>query len=299
MGLHDRRYWRGDDGRDGSGGGTTVSLGLPRPGRAVGGLLIANFIVFLLQMFMDRPSAEFRAGTMSAWFGVTVGSFYEVWRYLTFQFLHADPWHIVMNMFGLYMLGCPLERQWGPRRFLTFYLVCGAVAGLAYVVIGAIGGIPSWVPIIGASGGVFATLLACAVLFPDFKIVLVILLVPIRVAAVVIFGGMLLLMLWVFARGGIEQGLSDAAHLGGAGAAACWIWVLPKVSSIGSDWMANRRRGAWDRKMRKRQADEDRIDAILKKIREHGLDSLSSSEKRELQEATRRQQEEDRRISRM
>ena len=113
---------------------------------------------------------------------------------MTFQFLH-DPtslWHIGLNMLGLYMFGTPLERHWGTKKFLRFYLSCGVAAGVAYVAIGAALGNASWIPLIGASGGVYGILLACAVLFPTFRVILFIFPVPIRLAAILIFGGMLL-----------------------------------------------------------------------------------------------------------
>jgi len=103
MGLDDRRYGqsgRGGDmfgGRGGGGGGMGMSM--PKLTPAVKVLLIINVAVYVLQLFFDQPS-RFNVGQMSAYFGVTVNSFWQLWRYVTFQFLHAtgDIWHLVMNM---------------------------------------------------------------------------------------------------------------------------------------------------------------------------------------------------------
>ncbi|HUU91631.1 MAG TPA: rhomboid family intramembrane serine protease, partial [Phycisphaerae bacterium] len=186
MGLHDRPYWKDSDQTGGGSGG--MSLGMPKPTRMVKYLLIINLAAFLAQVFLE-VTLKFRLSTI---FGATVGGFWQLWRYVTFQFLH-DPrslWHIGLNLLGLYMFGTPLEGRWGSRRFLTFYLTCGAVAGVAYVVMGGVLALPHGIPLIGASGGVYGILLACAVLFPNFRVILVLFPVPIRLAAVIIFGGM-------------------------------------------------------------------------------------------------------------
>ena len=114
MGLHDRTYWREDAPQfsDGGGGGPMgrMRLNFPKPARAIRTLLIINVIVFIAQQFADRPTPEYHAGMMSMWLGVTVAGSWQIWRYVTFQFLHADFWHIVLNMLGLYILGTPQTR---------------------------------------------------------------------------------------------------------------------------------------------------------------------------------------------
>ena len=109
-----------------------MRLGMPKPTRAVKYLLVANFAVFLVQeLFIIRHV------NLAEYFGATAEGWWQVWRYLTFQFLH-EPYnllHIVLNMLGLYMLGTPLETLWGPKRFLQFYLSCGAFAGVVYVIV--------------------------------------------------------------------------------------------------------------------------------------------------------------------
>lgn len=288
MGLHNRPYWRDDESpMTGSRGG--ISFGLPRPGLAVKGLLIANIAVYLLQVFLDRH------GRMSSLLGATVHDAWQVWRYVTFQFLHSpnDPWHILLNMLGVYMLGTPLEALWGWRRFLRFYLICGIVAGVAYVVIGALGGVPHGMPIIGASGGVYAIVLACAVFFPHFQIILLFFPVPIRLAAIIIFAVMIFTVVSSLAVNNADRAMSDVAHLGGAVAAAVWIWVVP--AAIGAKHQATRRlnQGAWQRKMRRQAEEGAEIDRILQKIHDEGVGSLTGREKQMLQDATRRQQEEE------
>lgn len=269
-------------------------VGVPRPSRVVKYLLLINIGVFVVQLLAG--------GVLEAWFGVTLGGFWQPWRYVTFQFLHSrfGLWHLGLNMLGLYMLGSPLERQWGARRFLTFYLSCGATAGVAYVLAGALVG-GSWnTPLIGASGGVYGILLACAVLMPHVRIILLLFPVPIRLAAVLIFGAMALVLLRSV-RAGVYSGQfwSDVAHMGGAAAAAVWLWGVPRVSRYAADARRSSRKGTWERKMRRRQDEEAEIDRILQKIHTDGISSLSRREKRTLQQASRRQGDEDRRVTRL
>jgi membrane associated rhomboid family serine protease len=293
MGLENRPYWREDVGAP-----RGLTVGVPRPGPVVTAMLIANLAVFVAQAFLDRPTREHRFGAMSELLGVTVAGFWQLWRYVTFQFLHGDYWHILLNMLGVYMLGGPLEHRWGSRRFLAFYLTCGAAAGVAYVLIGLGFDLHPFVPIIGASGAVYGIVLACAALFPHFQIILLFFPVPIRLAAILIFGGMALLVLQALGEGAVGAAMSDVAHLGGAVAAAGWIWGVPSVRTMRRQAVGKAERGAWERKMREGAEEEAEIDRILRKIHDHGLNSLTRAEKELLQDATRREREEERQVRR-
>ena len=295
MGLYDRPYMKEDGGGGlfpggGSpGGGRGMMVGMPRAGKAVKILLLINIVVFILQ-HLFAMAFKFE---LSRYFGATPGAFWQVWRYITFQFLHSKGgiWHIALNMLGLYMLGTPLEQRWGSRQFVKFYLTCGVVAGIAYVVIGNLAG--QWmrdIPIVGASGGVYGVVLACAVLFPHFKLIFFLFPVPIRLACLIIFGGMFFVIMGGISSGQLSgQFWSDVAHLGGAVAAAVWIWVLPKFKSSVTEARDNINKGAWQRKMQRLSEQQAEIDRILDKIHEEGIVSLSDREKKILKEASKRQ----------
>jgi membrane associated rhomboid family serine protease len=270
---------------------------MPRPARVVKWLLIINVVAFVAQIFSKGWTTE--------WFAARLSDWPQVWRYLTFQFLHDahNFWHIALNMLGLYMLGTPLEQRWGGRRFLRFYLSCGAAAGIAYVVMQAAVGprvIPDWFPLVGASGGVYAILLAAAVFFPHYRLILFLFPVPIRFAAVLIFGFMILTVLMGISDGSFPPGFwSDVAHLGGAVAAAVWVWLLPKLRGMMSEAGQNAQQGAWERKLQRQNRRQEQIDDILDKIAREGIASLTEREKQALQDATRRQREEDQRIEKL
>lgn len=298
MSVYDRPYMRDDSGPSygGEGGGTGgggISWGLPKLTPVVKWLLIINVVVFIIQSLVAERYPEF-----NRFFGVSVSRFWAVWTYLTFQFLHGGIGHILLNMAVLYFIGTTLEQLWGGRAFLRFYLGCGAAAGLLFVIISAISQTNPNSYLIGASGGVFGLLLACAICVPQFRLVFLFFPVPIRPAAVVIFGIMIFTVLSAFVNGNTQSALSDVAHLGGALAAAFRIWVWPalrgqKIRSQDANPAANNK-GAWKRRMEKEAADEREVDRILEKIQQEGIGSLSDRERKTLQQATARQREKDR-----
>lgn len=259
--------------------------GLSKPGPAVGGLLIANLIMYVIQHIVPATNN-----------GLTVipALWWEVWRYITFQFLHGGVMHILFNMLGLYFLGNHLERAWGPKRFLRFYLICGAFAGLTHVTLTFLFGWNPYIPLLGASGGVYAVIMACAILFPGIKLILMFFPVPIRFAVMLFLGVALLSLL-----SGDSGGVSHAAHFGGMVFGGAWIWLLPKAKQATANAQAKVQQGTWERKMHKEQASREEIDKILDKIGKNGIGSLTGREKKILQDATEQQRREDQRINKL
>ena len=289
MGLHNRTYMQDDQGGGsygggGFGGGMRAGQ-MPKPGRAVTALLIANIAMFFLQILPN----------VNDYLTLVPARWWFVWNYITFQFLHADPIHLIFNMLGLYFLGMVLERAWGPRRFVTFYFACGVFAGMCHVIMTFAMGGYTGIPLLGASGGVYGIVVACAILFPQIRLVLLFFLVPIRFAAVLFLGVAVYSML----DAGDGGGVAHAAHLGGAVMAAVWVWVLPRLQGAAQEASLARKQGSWDRKMKQRADEQAEIDRILDKIRVKGLNSLSHREKDTLQKATKRQQAEEDRAHRL
>ncbi len=287
MGLHDRQYWREDfdQGERGSGGPRFRGIlgGMPKPTSMVKWLLIANIVVFVLQLTPEHVVEKAFAVIPSAW--------WQLWRYATFQFLHGGLLHLLFNMLGLYFLGMILEGAWGAKRFLVFYLSCGAFAGLCHVVM-TFAFDPTHIErtLVGASGGVFAIVLVCAVLFPQIRLIFFLFPLPIRFVAALFIGLAVYNLLSGIARGGFVGVISDAAHLGGAAAGAFWIWVLPRFRKSFTNARTKRSSGAWQRKLLKQADEQAEIDRILYKIHEQGIASLTAGEKRTLKNATRQQQ---------
>jgi membrane associated rhomboid family serine protease len=122
--------------------------------------------------------------------------------------------HVAFNMLALVMFGAPLEYTWGNKRFLSYYLVCVAGAGVCQLLVGA------WAvqqggdvyPTIGASGGVFGLLLAYGMLFPNQRVMLLIPPIPMKARTLVIVYGAIELFL---GASGFQPGVAHFAHLGG------------------------------------------------------------------------------------
>lgn len=174
-------------------------------------LIIANVIGFLLQLSFD--------GLMMQWFalwprdGTGFGALplSAPWQLVTYSLLHGDMFHILFNMFALWMFGSSLERVWGAKR-MAFAYVSAVIAGaIAQLVVGAALETGSG-PVIGASAGVFGILLAYALVFPHTRIMLLIPPIPLPARVFVALYAALELFLGVT---GTQAGVAHFAHLGG------------------------------------------------------------------------------------
>lgn len=139
----------------------------------------------------------------------------QVWRFVTFQFLHSSTLHLLGNMVGLYFFGPIVEAHFGRRRYLAFYLLCGLAAPLTYVILSLthVIAIEPWQPLIGASSGVFGLLVAAAMIAPDAEVFSIVMPVTVGTLAIV---GLLLAAFAVFESVyAVNAGGPQAAHLGG------------------------------------------------------------------------------------
>lgn len=176
-------------------------------------LLVANGLVFLLQAALGN--APFVSLMLWPWGSQEAGGYgFMPWQLLSYGFLHGSFAHVVFNMLALLMFGAPLEYVWGQRRFMSYYLVCVAGAGLCQLLVG------SWAvaegggayPTLGASGGVFGLLLAYGMLFPNQRVMLLIPPIPMKARTLVfVYGALELLMGFT----GLQPGVAHFAHLGG------------------------------------------------------------------------------------
>lgn len=167
------------------------------------GIIIANVLVYLLEITLGNNLIS----SFALW---PLGSQFLPWQLLTYAFLHGSVTHILFNMFGVYMFGADMERVWGGRRYLTYYLVCAVSAGLMQLLVTSLTG--AYYPTIGASGAVFGLLLAFALTFPERRIMLLIPPIPLPAKIFVLLYGGLELVLGVT---GTQAGVAHFAHLGG------------------------------------------------------------------------------------
>ena len=173
---------------------------------AVKWLLIANVGVFLIQYFTVGTSLQEPVWDLALEHGFHVRT---VWQLFTYLFLHGGVWHLLMNMFTLWMFGRTLETEWGTREFLKYYFLCGVGAGICDVVVNSLLG-HSAGRTIGASGAIYGLLLAFGVLYPN-QTVLFNFLFPIRAKYFVMIYGALALL----GAMNMNSGVSNIAHLGG------------------------------------------------------------------------------------
>jgi membrane associated rhomboid family serine protease len=169
-------------------------------------LLVANGLVFALQ----QMSFEFMMINFALWPATHSQSPFMPWQLLTYGFLHGNLTHIAFNMFGLWMFGQDLERLWGPKRFLTYFLVCVVGAGFVQLLVAGFQG--GLYPTVGASGGLFGILLAYGLTFPNRIVVPLFPPIPMRAITFVVVFGLLELYLGV---SGSAPGIANFAHLGG------------------------------------------------------------------------------------
>ncbi|MBI3666632.1 MAG: rhomboid family intramembrane serine protease [Acidobacteria bacterium] len=178
--------------------------------RGVKWLLIINFAVFVFFFFLGMWNRDVAISFLEIFglrpSGVLRGA---IWQPFTYLFLHGGYWHILFNMLTLWMFGADLEREWGTRRFLNYYFVCGVGAALMDVAVNlALHKVGTLT--IGASGAIYGVLLAFGLLYPT-RTVYFSFLFPIQAKYfVLIMGGIAFMS--SFDRG---SAVSNVAHLGG------------------------------------------------------------------------------------
>src|ERR1700745_2975674 len=157
-------------------------------------LIIANVAVYILEAFIKYFGGPGGYTWLLKWFGLVpagVIPLLRIWQPFTYLFLHdiTDIWHIVLNMFTLWMFGREVELVWGRDRFLRYYFLTGVGAGILNVIATTIPALwthqYSYVPTIGASGAIFGILIACAILFPDRRAYIIPIPVPIKMKWIV------------------------------------------------------------------------------------------------------------------
>jgi membrane associated rhomboid family serine protease len=145
-----------------------------------------------------------------------------VWQLATYMFLHGGIFHIVFNMLALWMFGTELERTWGTRYFLKFYLVVGVGAAALTVLFSLLPfGFARQLQhanVIGASGAIYGLLLAHALYFPDRPIYMY-LLFPIPAKIFVAIMGAIAFLSSMSDAGGV----ANATHLGGLAVAYLFL----------------------------------------------------------------------------
>jgi len=174
-------------------------------------LIVANVGVFFLQAAGGLALVAWFALWPPAPSGPVVAPSFQLWQLVSYSFLHGSLAHLFFNMFALYMFGSDIERLFGARFYVHYYLASVVAAALCHLLYtGWVGGPP--VPTVGASGGVYGLLLAYGMFFPRRTVVLLIPPIPMPARVFVTLYGALELFLG-FTQ--LQTGVAHFAHLGG------------------------------------------------------------------------------------
>lgn len=304
-------------------------------------LLIANVVVFLATMLLSYVGLDLNR-VLGLHFILAPN--FQAYQLLTYMFAHGGWSHIFFNMFALWMFGGIVERTWGPRKFLFYYMVCGIGAGLfqelaqlgefyyiasnklanfniSQTMLVAEANAPmlnSWTTV-GASGAIYGILLAFGMLYPEERMFIFPLPVPIKAKWFVVgYAAIELFMAFSTAN----DGVAHIAHLGGMVFGFFLIRYWRRHPSIGYGRRGGQQffdslRSSWERRTNKhangfnsstrqsnssantrsesdwdynarRKAQQEEVDRILDKIRRSGYDSLTREEKQRLFDNSRK-----------
>jgi membrane associated rhomboid family serine protease len=290
----------------------------PQPQRltaAVQAFIAINIAVAFLQVVGVLPYAD-----LAAWLGFDLGSLpSRWWTPITYMFVHVGVWHVLANMYGLYLFGPRLEHAWGSKKLAWFYLFCGLGGVVFQMLFIRTGGL------VGASAAVFGVMTAYAMQWPDDEIYLMFV-VPMRVRTLVVGLFVFNLVMGVVATGdGGGTNIAYFAHAGGVIAAYAYMrmaastgidQVRQRVASLPDadeppraiprnlprrergdevdDIVAKSKAIAAKRAVtlaptsRRREAKADELNRVLDKIIETGIESLTGDERKILEESSRR-----------
>jgi membrane associated rhomboid family serine protease len=243
----------------------------------VGRLILANVVVFVLQQLFPPVFTVVFALTPRA----VVEHFY-VWQLGTYMFLHGGFMHLFFNMLILFIFGSTLEMVWGGRQFIKYYLACGVGAGLFSIIFSYNH------PVVGASGAIFGLYLAYAMVFPNNYVYLYFL-IPVKAKHLV--AGLVVFQLAMGLSG--PSGIAYFAHLGGMATGLLFFRSAIR-DKFKLNLGAKRRWNTYQRERRDRQDEHEteNIDSILDKISAKGYENLSTTEKRILENYSRKRNQE-------
>lgn len=180
-------------------------------------IIAVNLVVYILLQFsnirIQGYSLIYYLSLIPAWFSKGY-----LWQYVTYMFVHVDFFHILFNMYMLFMFGSMLERALGTKEFLLFYFLTGTLAGVLGSVYYNLTGMAN-VVVYGASGAIYALMFLASVMVPNGRVMLFFL-IPIRLG-VLILG---FLIIEIFSSIFISNGVSSVVHVGGM--LVAWLYCV-------------------------------------------------------------------------
>ena len=236
-------------------------------------IISVNFGIFVLQSLSQSEALFFPL------FGLVpklVWSDRMVWQPFTYLFLHGGVWHILINMFVLWMFGGELERLWGKHEFLKFYFITGIGSGLVTMLFD----LQSMTPIVGASGAVYGVLLAYGLTYPN-RTVYLYGIIPVKSIWFVLGIGLIAFM-------SSFNNMSQISHMTHLSGMLIGYFMLKKPFRLSGRWFQIRKKTLEyriqkeEKKMSRQFQVERDINRILDKINQKGFDSLTVEEQERL-----------------
>ncbi|OWV08277.1 MULTISPECIES: rhomboid family intramembrane serine protease [unclassified Fibrobacter] len=230
---------------------------------------------------------------------------YEAWRYVTYMFVHVDFWHFLFNMLMLWMFGSDVVDMMGSKHFTGMYMFCGIFAAVFSLVMCVLGLTNN--PIIGASGALMGLFVAYYKFFPN-RVILMFMFFPMRIKYAMWF--MVGIDVFMAPSG---DGVAHLAHLGGVVGGFIYMHFYErgfgKIGGLADKFERAARKargpkfkmndgGRAESSRSSRKSDEPlegevfyvdenkRMDEILKKVNESGINSLTDSERKFLLDAS-------------
>ncbi len=242
-------------------------------------IISINFLIFILQYLSGMEDELFTV------FGIVPSKTFGelmLWQPFTYLFFHGGIWHVLINMFVLWMFGSELEKFWGKKEFLRFFFITGIGSGLITILFS----LSSTNPVVGASGAIYGVLLAYGLLFPN-RLVYLYFLIPIKVKYLVMLIGAIAFF------SSLNPGNSNISHLTHlSGMVIGFIYLRSSINwNTINHFVIHRKdeikRHYEEKKNEQREALKLQVDAILDKINDVGYDNLSESEREFLFKASK------------
>ncbi len=254
---------------------------------------VKKIIIFTTAIYIIQLMANIIApGFIETTFGINHIGFihqFKLWQPLTYMFLHGNFFHIFFNMFALWMFGSDLEELFGSKYFTKFYLYSGTGAGLCialmnYYIFDNYGYSPIT---IGASGAIYALLLAYGMIWPNREVLLYFLF-PIRMEYLLLIFGAIEFFGTLSSANGDGGNISHIGHLGGLITGFVLLkskfWYQKKAQfNPFSSLFRNYRLARHKKRIEERIKAKEIIDTLLDKITRYGYGSLTPEEKRQLE----------------
>jgi membrane associated rhomboid family serine protease len=254
-------------------------------------IIAANVAIYVLQLLLQNEGFFKRFLQLSN-DGISHG---YVWQFITYQFLHANIWHLLGNMIAIYFFGRAVEERLGQVTFLKVYFLSGIMGGLLHIAIGWIFPAQFGIHVSGASAAAFGLIAAATMIDPD-AVILVSFIIPLK-SKYFLLGAAVISFICMFLP---NSKIAHDAHLGGLLAGVIFMRWNALVSTLFPALGRGRGFAAHDfvqPKSKRRRPELGReefiskeVDPILDKISAHGIQSLTPQE-REILESARAKME--------